>query len=252
MLGILICMSVLPVALTLAGCGTTTVSNPSSAAVYALRISLYDRYGPASGQVAVHVALYDDQGRSVEFTGGQTIGCNQVFLAWQPALFNVTGGYNGTVARQSVGGRYTIVYAHGGTLDTVEVMAQDGPAVTQPSNGADVAIPPVGSSLTIHYTPATDSTSVDGVAHDSQSHFVSGGDQSDTGSYVLPAPADTAPPAATPTVSETPTPPPFAQFVPGAGELDLYRYWHSTPPNPAFRSVTIDYTAGTAVFIHWR
>jgi hypothetical protein len=236
--------------LALAACGTTT-SSVGSPALYTVSLTLADDANPGSGRVDVTAQLVDRAGKSVEFTGGQKIACNGVYLAWSPIQvnnseeaginFSAGGGYSAVVPIQTAGGRYAIDYwDERGQLSSIVIPAASAPQVTAPAAGAAVRIPSSGT-LSLSYTNADGvsgvASAVNGSAADSRGVSVAGTDQPDTGSYTL-----------TPGGSGHT----FSQLAPGAGTISLIRHFKGMLPAGAFHTVSLDYLVGAVIAITWR
>jgi hypothetical protein len=222
----------------LAGC--TTVTDALSPNALRVSVDIKD-YHQGTTQVAIHFA--DHALNTVEFVRGETVTCNGVFLKYDSGYYARMlgyGAYTGDVPLQPVGGAYTFVYtpaiAAGGSDSaiTIPVAVVNAPlTLTDPTNGATVAIPRSGS-LIVHYTPSGLSNSiVAGSASDSRFHTALSLALKDAGSTTFNA-AD------------------FKDFAPGAGLLALSRITSSKPGGTPFAAVDVNYENITTIVLNWQ
>jgi hypothetical protein len=226
--------------LTLSGCTTVTdVLAPS-----ALRVSIDIKdYHQGTTQVAIHFA--DHALNTVEFVHGETVTCNGVFLKYDSGYYARMVGYGayiGEAPLQPAGGAYTFVYTpasasaggDGGSPITISVAVVHAPlTVTDPANGATVAIPQSGSFVA-HYSPSGLAHSiVVGSASDSRAHVALSLALSDAGSTRFNA-TD------------------FKDFAPGAGILSLSRITSSKPGGTPFAAVDANYENITSISVTWQ
>jgi len=226
--------------LALSGCTTVTdVLAPS-----ALRVSIDIKdYHQGTTHVAIHFA--DHALNTVEFVHGETVTCNGVFLKYDSSYYARMlgyGAYIGDVPLQPAGGAYIFVYTPtsaaagggGGSPIKIAVAVVHAPlTVTDPANGAAVAIPQSGSFVA-HYSPSGLAHSiVVGSASDSRAHTALSLALLDSGSTRFNA-TD------------------FKDFAPGAGILSLSRITSSKPGGTPFAAVDANYENISSISVTWQ
>src|SRR5579862_860829 len=179
-------------ATSLAQAACTTVTTPQSPG--AMNLDLKIKYYQ-QGETPVEAHFSTTDGNTIEFVSGETVACDNVFLAYDSnpveQLFDY-GSYLGDVPMQPATGVYTFTYtpAKGkGAPITLSVPVVNDPVnVTSPANGAAVNLPSNGGNVTIHYTPGTvANSSVLAILTDSRGKVTLTLPQPDNGVLQVPA-----------------------------------------------------------------
>jgi hypothetical protein len=213
---------------TAMGCGHT-ITQPGHPIDLDVKITI--SADPGADTAHVHITFLNDDGKSYEFTRGETVVCDGKYLAWTGPFLGFLGGndYEGTVAEHPAGQFYSFTYKapENGDKATIEVPVPEPLRYNSPAQ-----IPsPTTPSLTIHYAPGTGS-SVAGVAEDSAGNSVQGNVEAGVGSYTFSS-------------SDLP------KFVAGPGMISLTQNIPVKPMNPGFKSLTASFFITTTISAVW-
>lgn len=188
----------------------------------------------ASASASLSVKFFDAEGHFIEFAAGETIACNNTFLAFHDdALLGLhVDSYEGQISIPPIGGSYTCVYRiPGGTKASIVVPSRRSLVLLSPANGAQIKVPTKTHTLTITYVSANGQT-ISGSAQDSMEHVADGTVEQDSGIYTLD---DSS----------------FSAFAPGAGAISLTRKWTFAPPGTGFQSVDVTYDLTSTAQVTW-
>jgi hypothetical protein len=232
-------LAILAILASLSSCGAT-VTDALSPGQLRVSIDIKD-FRQGTTQVAIHFA--DHALNTVEFTHGETVTCNGVFLKYDSGFYAQMigyGAYTGDVPLQPAGGTYTFVYTPAqsaggaGSAVKITVAVVNAPlTLTDPTSGATVPIPHSGSFV-VRYTPSgLSNSSVVGSASDSRAHVALSLTLGDRGSATFNS-AD------------------FKDFAPGAGLLSLSRITSGKTGGTPFAAVDTSYENITTIPVIWQ
>jgi hypothetical protein len=205
-----------------AACNKPVSPADTSPGALDVKISVLDIY-PQNNDLAV-VMQFLSGGQVVQFSGGETVTCNNVTLPFN-ALFS---GYSDRVPQVAPGGKYRFVYTRNGTPTTVEVTAPARPVILTPAAGAQVTRT---TSMTIGYV-AGSGQAVTGGASDATSSAGGAGpnEQPDNGQY---------------TGLNTTT------LAAGTGSVSVARILRFPDTSTAFKSVAVEYRVSASRSVTW-
>lgn len=158
---------------TVAACNKPVSPADTSPGALDVKVSVLDT--DAQQNTLAVVMQFFSGGSVAQFSGGETVTCNNVTLTFN----GLVCGYAGRVPLLAPGGTYRFAYTRNGTQTAVDVTAPPRPAILTPPANATVART---TNLTIAYS-AGGAAAVRGSASDGSTGLGGPGEQPDNGTY---------------------------------------------------------------------